>query len=39
MALFFESMQKCASNVLDTADIVRGGLLRHLPPITDFYDS
>jgi hypothetical protein len=25
MALFYECMQKCAQNVLDTADIVREG--------------
>ena len=25
MALFYECMQKCAQNVLDTADIVRDG--------------
>ena len=30
MALFSECIQKCARKVLDTADIVRDGILRQL---------
>ena len=30
MALFYECMLKCARKLLDTADIVREAILRHL---------
>jgi hypothetical protein len=30
MALFFECTEKCAPNLLDTADIVRDAMLRQL---------
>ena len=32
MALFYECMLKCARKVLDTADIVRDAMFRHLLP-------
>jgi hypothetical protein len=35
MALFYECMLKCARKLLDTADIVREAILRHLSPVYD----
>jgi hypothetical protein len=38
MALFFECMQLCALKVLDTADIVRDAMLRHLLRYQQLHD-